>query len=333
MRAREHGAHRDGFAQLFARSRSRRARPMVRSVSHRDRRAMARAADARRRQRTRRSSAMLRPTRRSTRHFRKRPRLNRANELLADLQLYGISGLTVDLSDNPRKQPLPLTVAPAGSADVRMSARPAEDSRINSCSWPSSVARSPRGALHRPRFPSGANASKRPPRSSPRCRAIKPGWRARPFSELAQLAQIQCRDIRLITLRRARPPAFSSSFGDPKKATSCSRERWVFPPHRRCRCACASTSNRFLPALICCALIPPPKAMRRALGDRWVANPQSKTLLEKWWTSDALPDAIEGLAQNGGVTAGSAGRPVHGGVGSQLLDPSRSASSAPAFSR
>ena len=49
----------------------------------------------------------------------------RATELLGELGWYGAPGLTLDWSSSPRKLPLPLTVAPRGPLDVRLSYLPA----------------------------------------------------------------------------------------------------------------------------------------------------------------------------------------------------------------
>lgn len=61
--------------------------------------------------------------------FAKTKAAERATTLLSQLQLYGLSGLILELSEQPSKVPLPLTVvlrAPTdkGDADVRMSYRP-----------------------------------------------------------------------------------------------------------------------------------------------------------------------------------------------------------------
>ncbi|MCU0696543.1 MAG: hypothetical protein MUC96_08450 [Myxococcaceae bacterium] len=56
--------------------------------------------------------------------FDKKVLAPRAIELLSGLGLYGRPGLTLDLTDTSKKHPLPLTVAPGGPADVRVSVRP-----------------------------------------------------------------------------------------------------------------------------------------------------------------------------------------------------------------
>jgi hypothetical protein len=56
--------------------------------------------------------------------FDKKTFAPRAVELLSGLGLYGTPGLTLELSDSSKKHPLPLTVAPGGPADVRVSVRP-----------------------------------------------------------------------------------------------------------------------------------------------------------------------------------------------------------------
>ncbi|MCA3011176.1 MAG: hypothetical protein INH41_02125 [Myxococcaceae bacterium] len=48
----------------------------------------------------------------------------RATSLLEGLGLGRVEGLTLDLAESPKKHPLPLTVAPGGPADVRLSVRP-----------------------------------------------------------------------------------------------------------------------------------------------------------------------------------------------------------------
>jgi hypothetical protein len=49
----------------------------------------------------------------------------RATELLGSLGLYGAPGMTLDWSNSPRKLPIPITVAPRGPNDVRLSFVPA----------------------------------------------------------------------------------------------------------------------------------------------------------------------------------------------------------------
>jgi hypothetical protein len=56
--------------------------------------------------------------------FDKKVLAPRAVEVLSGLGFYGRPGLTLDLSDASKKHPLPLTVAPGGSTDVRVSVRP-----------------------------------------------------------------------------------------------------------------------------------------------------------------------------------------------------------------
>jgi hypothetical protein len=56
--------------------------------------------------------------------FDKKTFAPRAIEVLSGLGLYGRPGLTLELSDSSKKHPLPLTVAPGGAADVRVSVRP-----------------------------------------------------------------------------------------------------------------------------------------------------------------------------------------------------------------
>lgn len=48
----------------------------------------------------------------------------RVVEVASGLGLYGRAGLTLDLTDGSKKHPLPLTVAPGGPSDVRVSVRP-----------------------------------------------------------------------------------------------------------------------------------------------------------------------------------------------------------------
>jgi hypothetical protein len=56
--------------------------------------------------------------------FEKKTLPSRAIDLLSGLGLYGQPGLTLDLSEAAKKNPLPLTVAPKGPTDVRLSFRP-----------------------------------------------------------------------------------------------------------------------------------------------------------------------------------------------------------------
>lgn len=68
---------------------------------------------------------MLRPSTAADASFPKADQAAKATALLEALGLYGLPGLTLDLAESAKKNPLPLTVAPGGPEDVRVSFRPA----------------------------------------------------------------------------------------------------------------------------------------------------------------------------------------------------------------
>jgi len=68
---------------------------------------------------------LLRPSVAADAAFAKAEQAAKAAALLGTLNLYGQPGLTLDLAESAKKNPLPLTVAPNGAADVRVSVRPA----------------------------------------------------------------------------------------------------------------------------------------------------------------------------------------------------------------
>ncbi len=72
---------------------------------------------------------LLRPSTAADASFLKADQAAKATALLGALGLYGLSGLTLDLADSAKKNPLPLTVAPTGAEDVRVSFRPAGGAR------------------------------------------------------------------------------------------------------------------------------------------------------------------------------------------------------------
>lgn len=72
---------------------------------------------------------MLRPGAAADASFPKEEQAAKATAVLAALGLYGLPGLTLDLSDSAKKNPLPLTVVPGGAADVRVSFKPVGGAR------------------------------------------------------------------------------------------------------------------------------------------------------------------------------------------------------------
>ncbi len=72
---------------------------------------------------------MLRPNAAADASFPKSDQAAKATALLGAIRLYGLPGLTLDLAESAKKNPLPLVVAPGGSADVRVSFRPAGGAR------------------------------------------------------------------------------------------------------------------------------------------------------------------------------------------------------------
>lgn len=68
---------------------------------------------------------LLKPSVAADAAFAKGEQAAKAAALLGALNLYGQPGLTLDLAESAKKNPLPLTVAPGGAADVRVSVRPA----------------------------------------------------------------------------------------------------------------------------------------------------------------------------------------------------------------
>lgn len=72
---------------------------------------------------------LLRPNPAADASFPRAEQAAKATALLAALGLYGLPGLTLDLGESSKKNPLPLTVAPGGAADVRVSFRPAGGTR------------------------------------------------------------------------------------------------------------------------------------------------------------------------------------------------------------
>ena len=72
---------------------------------------------------------LLRPTSPADGNFLKAEQAAKATAVLAALGFYGLPGLTLDLAESATKNPLPLTLAPGGAADVRVSFRPAGGAR------------------------------------------------------------------------------------------------------------------------------------------------------------------------------------------------------------
>jgi hypothetical protein len=57
--------------------------------------------------------------------FPRQQQATKATAVLSALGFYGLPGLTLDLSESAKKNPLPLTIAPGGASDVRVCFRPA----------------------------------------------------------------------------------------------------------------------------------------------------------------------------------------------------------------
>ncbi|MBS1152805.1 MAG: Chromosome partition protein smc, partial [Myxococcaceae bacterium] len=151
---------------------------------------------------------LLRPSTAADANFPKAEQAARATALLGTLGLYGLPGLTLDLAESAKKNPLPLTVAPGGPADVRVSFRPAGGARDASAllgelgrALALHGSREPAEALPRLAGPLAGDVSFRLFADL----AASPGWlKAQGVPDAAAASTLtSARALRLFTLRRA----------------------------------------------------------------------------------------------------------------------------------
>lgn len=253
---------------------------------------------------------MLRPNTAADAAFPRAEIAAKATAVLAALGLYGLPGLTLDLADSAKKNPLPLTLAPGGADDVRVSFRPAGGLR-DLGSLLGELGRAL--ALHaqaEPRLadPLVADAAYRLFAEL----VATPAWlKAQGVTDAAAASCAQsARALRLSTLRRAAanlvaqarpgddPGATwntwsSRALGVPVAPEDAPRWRLERDPLLR-GVALLETQRRA-------------EALRGKLAAQWWAEPASAAILKAAWSDDRVPPP-------GAAPAGKDGG-VDGGVG------------------
>ena len=245
----------------------------------------------------------------------------RVTTVLQGLGLYGVSGLTLDLSDQPKKLPLPLTVAPAPD-DVRVSYRPAGGLRDQQAMLEET------GRALATRFSSGSNLAVEPTGALFASLVSDPLWLAdQGVAAAAITAQVDAAlDARLLTLRRASGELITRIAVETLDADQ-SKAAYVQHVGRALAVTVtpADSVRRRLESAELFGEIDQlraqatAEALRGALitegGDRWWQSPDAGAQLKNYWKSGQLPAAIGARASSGEALLTALGATTAGGVG------------------
>lgn len=252
--------------------------------------------------------------------FPKAKEAERGTQLLAGLGLYGLGGLTLDLNDNPRKQPLPLTLALGGAEDVRLSFRPRggiKDQQMLLAELGRAVAlkHAPPGPLPLRRHCTEATAALFASLATNRAWLDEQGLGNAAASGL-ELAL----DQRLLAVRLA-AGALLTELAEPPNGDFYARAKGFAPaPDTVWRWRVESEPQ--FAAVETLRAQAEGAALARHLetqvGPKWWSSPQAGEVLRAYWKSDALPEAVHADAVSGESLLTQLGAPQGGGVGVSL---------------
>jgi hypothetical protein len=261
--------------------------------------------------------AMLKASSQLDAAFPKAKEAERGTQLLAGLGLYGLGGLTLDLNDAPRKQPLPLTLAPVGSSDVRLSFRPRggfKDQQLLLAELGRALAmrHAPEAALPLRRRCTEVTAALFGSLLTNRAWLDEQGLTAPIATQGAELGL----DARLLSIRTA-AGALLVELADPPAAQFWASAKGFAPaPDDLWRWRIESEPS--FAAVETLRAQTEAAALERHLevqvGPKWWSSPKSGEVLREYWKSDALPEAVRAVAANGESLLAALGAPQHGGV-------------------
>ncbi len=250
--------------------------------------------------------------------FPKSKEAERATALLAGSGLYGVAGMTLDLNESPRKQPLPLTVAPAGAQDVRLSFRPrggykdqqlllAEIGRALATHYASpSVLPMRRRCVEATAALFGALATDKT--------WLEDQGLAAPLVTAATELGL---DLRLSATRTAAGELLVGLV-DPPAVAQYARAKGFGPSvddeaRWRLEDEPSFASVEVLRAQSAAAALQ--RYLEVETGPKWWTSPKAGDLLREYWKTDELPEPVRAFAEDGESLLAALGAPAHGGVG------------------
>jgi hypothetical protein len=261
--------------------------------------------------------AMLKASSQLDSAFSKTKEAERGTQLLAGLGLYGVGGLTLDLNDTPRKQPLPLTLAPAGTQDVRLSFRPRggfKDQQLLLAELGRALAlrHAPQGPLPLRRRCTEVTAALFASLLTNRAWLDEQGLSPAVAAQGAELGL----DTRLLSIRTA-AGALLVELADPPAAQFWARAKGFAPGaddawRWRIESEPSFAAVETLRAQTDAAALG--RHLEAEIGPKWWSSAKAGELLREYWKSDALPESVRAVAANGESLLAALGAPQHGGV-------------------
>jgi hypothetical protein len=252
--------------------------------------------------------------------FPKTKEAERGTQLLAGLGLYGLGGLTLDLNDNPRKQPLPLTLALGGPDDVRLSFRPRggfKDQQLLLAELGRALAlkHAPASPLPLRRRSTEATAALFASLATNRA------WLdAQGLGNAAATGLELAGDQRLLSVRLG-AGALLTELSDPPNGDFYARAKgfapssdnvWRWRVESEPSFAAVETLRSQTEAA---ALA---RHLETEVGPKWWSSPKAGDMLREYWKNDTLPEAVHAIAANGEALLAQLGAPQAGGVGVSL---------------
>ncbi|MBK7862945.1 MAG: hypothetical protein IPJ65_30910 [Archangiaceae bacterium] len=241
----------------------------------------------------------LKPTANLDAAFAKGRIAERGTTLLASLGLYGTPQLTLDLTDTPRKQPLPLTVS-----GVRLSFKPRggwkdQQSLLAELGRALALRFSPRSDRTVLETTAELFASL----------AWNRAWldEQQVPSPAASAAVELGADALLLKLRRAAASALATPDAVDRAyaiADDPARVRLDLEPLFAGSDTLKATSQAFALA----------RHLEVQAGAKWWARPEATAVLRAYWQSGALPEGVAQFGENGESLLAALGAPAHGGV-------------------
>lgn len=244
--------------------------------------------------------AMTKPSPALDAAFPKARIAERGTQLLASLGLYGLSQLTLELTDNPRKQPLPLTVS-----GVRMSFKPRggwKDQQLLLAELGRALAM--RHAPHASRQTVETTAALFASLAWNRAWLDEQGLTAPLAAAGAELGA----DAQLLTLRRAAGGAIGT-------AAAINRAYALDDDPARARLDVDRLFAGVDTLRASSAAFALARHLSAQVGEKWWARPDAAEVLRAFWASGALPEPVRGFAESGEALLSALGSPAHGGVG------------------
>jgi hypothetical protein len=243
--------------------------------------------------------ALLKPSANLDAAFPKARIAERGTALLASLGLYGLSQLTLDLTDSPRKQPLPLTVS-----GVRMSFKPHggwKDQQALLAELGRALA-----LRHAPKADRRVIETTAALFASLAWNRVWLEEQGLPLALVSQAVELGA-DALLLSLRRAAASVLSSPEALDRAyalADDPARFRLDVEP-----LFAGADSLRASSAALALA-----RHLEVQAGEKWWSSPRTAEVLRAFWQSGALPDAVRSYADNGESLLAALGAPAHGGI-------------------